>query len=576
MGALRKILNRFSFRRKLFFSYLSVMLICCIMSGVQIYFAINNELKSQRQQILSGFMLEVASHFEQTMEACQKSILSVLGERKVSATLHYVSDSYYQQYEDLNQTLLPAVTLVQLQVPELRALTIYSGNHMLDHLNKAIQPLGTMDEGLRSRQPDGESFYWTVDGGCVTAVYRLMKPSQAVADNYVVGMLDTGILMQAGEGRIYEGDFILTGPNGEVLMPLIRSSFAEGLQERIAVDPEIQEVRSDTGRTYLVDSQQLSCGWQLSLLFPKDLLEVSPNLQIATAIISTLLVGMLLLLVLTRLFSGMFSRRIVGLNNAAREVGRGNFDVHLEVQGQDEIGQLMGQFQKMAVRLNRLMQDVRQSEARRLEAELRALRAQIKPHFLYNTLSMINWMALRSGSEDISMVATNISDYYRTMLNDGKDEILLMDELVNVKAYLAIQLMSHENSFTVAYDIPQELEKRSLINMLLQPIVENAVRHGVDQRPEGGGEVRISARQEGETLILSVQDDGPGMDEAAIGRILREDKGGYGLKNVQERIQFHAGEAYGLRIKSQLGKGATVEVHLPASGAQPRIAGAID
>ncbi len=111
----KRWINRFSFRQKLFFSYLSVMLVCCVMSGVQVYLAVNNELKSQREQILSSFTTEVASNFDRSMETCRNPILGVIGDRKVSSsTLNYVTDSYYQQYEDLRQTFLHAVSLVKL------------------------------------------------------------------------------------------------------------------------------------------------------------------------------------------------------------------------------------------------------------------------------------------------------------------------------------------------------------------------------------------------------------------------------------------------------------------------------
>lgn len=560
----KRWINRFSFRQKLFFSYLSVMLVCCVMSGVQVYLAVNNELKSQREQILSSFTTEVASNFDRSMETCRNSILSVIGDRKVSSTLNYVTDSYYQQYEDLKQTLFPAVSLVKLQAPELKSLTIYSGNTMLNHQNNAIQPLEIMDDKFCREQPsEKKTFYWAVDSGNVSAVYHLMKPSKKAVDNYVVGVIDTAALMRIGDGRIYEGDFFLTDQEGNVLLPLEKSSFEAGTEDRIVKDGGIREITSVTGRDYLVDSQPLSCGWTLSFLFPKDLLEVSPNMKIAGAILNTLIVCLVMLLILTRSFSQRFSKRIVSLNKAVREVEKGNFDVHLETGSDDEIGQLSRQFQSMTDELNRLVNDVLQTKIEMREAELAALRTQIKPHFLYNTLSMINWMAIRSGSEEISMVATSISDYYRTMLNDGKDEILLRDEIINVKSYLAIQLMSHQNSFGVEYEVPEGFGNVRLINMILQPIVENAVRHGVDKRPEGKGVIRISARRADKDLVLAVEDNGPGMSGETASRILSEESGGYGLKNVQERIQLYAGKRYGLSIHSSLGKGTVVEVLLP-------------
>ena len=560
-----KRLSRLSFRQKLFYSYLSVILVCCIMTGLQIYFAMNNELKSQRQEILSNFTAEVVSNFDQTMEICQKSMLSVIGDRKVSGTLHNISDSYYQQYEDLTETLYPSINLVKLQSPELKSLTIYSGNYMLNRQSNFIKPLELMDAKLKEGKPNQKKrFFWTIDNSNVTAVYHLIKSNKNPVDNYVVGVIGTDELMKIRDWRIYEGDFFLTDQDGNVLLPLLKTSFEKGTEERIAGSANIHTITSNRGRVYLVNSKPLSCGWTISFLFPKDLLEVNPSFKITTvAIFNTLVVCVAMLLILTKLFSQMFSARIISLNKAAREVGQGNFEVQLDVESEDEIGQLSKQFLSMTEKLGCLVNDVLQSKIAMREAELAALRSQIKPHFLYNVLSMINWMAIRSGSEDISMVATSTSDYYRTMLNDGKDEILLRDEMVNVRSYLAIQLISHQDSFSVGYDVPEELNEVCLINMILQPVVENAIKHGVDKRLGEGGLIRISACRLGQNLLLSVEDNGPGMDEITAHGIFSKGNDGYGLKNVQERIELYAGKGYGLSIKSRRGKGTAVEILLP-------------
>lgn len=305
------------------------MLVCCVMSGVQVYLAVNNELKSQREQILSSFTTEVASNFDRSMETCRNSILSVIGDRKVSSTLNYVTDSYYQQYEDLKQTLFPAVSLVKLQAPELKSLTIYSGNTMLNHQNNAIQPLEIMDDKFCREQPsEKKTFYWAVDNGNVSAVYHLMKPSKKAVDNYVVGVIGTAALMRIGDGRIYEGDFFLTDQEGNVLLPLEKSSFEAGTEDRIVKDGGIREITSVTGRYYLVGLPAAELRLDAELLIPQGSAGGQPQHEDSRGNFEYLNRLPRDALILTRVvFPKVQQEDLDSLNKAVREDEKGNFDV---------------------------------------------------------------------------------------------------------------------------------------------------------------------------------------------------------------------------------------------------------
>ena len=266
---------------------------------------------------------------------------------------------------------------------------------------------------------------------------------------------------------------------------------------------------------------------------------------------------------LTGVFAVRLSRRVEGLGKTMNQVRAGNLSAEVVVEGRDEIGQLEQGFRDVMQMLNSLIDDVYRSSVLQREQELALLRAQIKPHFLYNTLSLISWEAIREDVPVISDIANNMAEYYRTMLNDGQESILLRDEIRNIRSYLDIQQAAHRESFTVIYDIPKEMEDISMINMVLQPIVENAVRHGVDMREEGGGIIRVSARPSGGDFLLIVEDNGAGMDEKALKEILKKETGGYGVRNVHERILLYAGEGYGLFFESCKGKGTAVTVRLP-------------
>ena len=193
-----------------------------------------------------------------------------------------------------------------------------------------------------------------------------------------------------------------------------------------------------------------------------------------------------------------------------------------------------------------------------------ALRAQINPHFLYNSLSLINWKALEIGSDDISKATLALSRYYRTSLNKGKNTMSIREEIDNVRSYLQIQEMFHDYSFTVKMDVAEDILDYRTLNLILQPLAENAIAHGIDRRRGSEpGVITISGRRDGDCVVLSVADNGVGMEQEKAQPILTEKSSGYGVRNVNSRIQLEYGEAYGLSIESEPGKGTKVTVRIP-------------
>ena len=196
-------------------------------------------------------------------------------------------------------------------------------------------------------------------------------------------------------------------------------------------------------------------------------------------------------------------------------------------------------------------------------AELKALQAQITPHFLYNTLSLINGMAIQSGELSISRLTKNISNFYRTVLNDGRNVTTVRGEIDNTRTYISIQLVMHNESFDVEYDLMPEIFDFEMINLVLQPLVENAIEHGLDQIRNRRGLLRITGRVEDECLEFTVHNTGPSVSAERFQKILRTDSSRYGLKNVNERIKIMCGDDYGLRMINEESSGFSIQVDLP-------------
>lgn len=217
-----------------------------------------------------------------------------------------------------------------------------------------------------------------------------------------------------------------------------------------------------------------------------------------------------------------------------------------------EVGELYQSFNYMIDHLNAQIERTYISQINEKEAELRALQAQINPHFLYNTLDSINWLALRYRAYDISEMVVALSDMLRLSLNKGRNTILLQDELRQVDSYITLQKVRYSNRFTVRYEVEEEARSKRIIKMLLQPIVENAIIHGFEEI-EGGGLIVIRVRRGDGLLYFEVCNNGAliNLEKAAQrlsgveepGDVLR----GYGIHNVNERIQGTYGERYGIR-----------------------------
>lgn len=270
-----------------------------------------------------------------------------------------------------------------------------------------------------------------------------------------------------------------------------------------------------------------------------------------------------IILVLGLSFSRIFTRKIEELTENMNQVNQGSREVTVYSDSEDEIGLLIRSFHSMMAEIDRLIHEVYENKIALKEFELKALTAQINPHFLYNSLSVINWMALRSGQKDISKVTLALSTFYRTALSKGQDIVTVENCIQNIRAYLEIQLVMHDNDFQIQWEIDPEVKGEMAPKLILQPVVENALEHGLDMKEGGEKLLKLFFVQDGDDVLMAVEDNGLGMKPEQARSLVTYQAEGYGLKNVNDRICLLYGEAYRIRIFSELGKGTRVEMRIP-------------
>lgn len=311
-------------------------------------------------------------------------------------------------------------------------------------------------------------------------------------------------------------------------------------------------------------------GWELAALIPKsDLRQVSRSLSLDLVKIAAILLG--IAYGIAYLVSRSALKRLSCLSDAMQAVENGNTSVQLMPQGKDEIGQLAHSFEVMMQQINTFM-DEKEAYGREIKnLELKALQAQINPHFLYNTLDLVNCTALLHHVPEISRVVTSLAKFYKISLSRGKEIIPLKEELRHARIYLDIQNMRFENRIQVTWQADPDILECQTIKIILQPLIENAIIHGIFEKQTPTGCLSLHAYREGTDVIIEIQDDGVGMSEQTrLDNFIYHPgmpglaPGGYGVCNINERLHLAYGDGYGLSCESTLGKGTRVTVRIPA------------
>lgn len=322
------------------------------------------------------------------------------------------------------------------------------------------------------------------------------------------------------------------------------------------------------GEKYLITRTDMkTTGWTLVSMVPyksvmAETMAISGVMILAVAI--TLIVTLLLL---NRVLTGVV-KPLKKLEKYMVQVNPDNMDQRMEILTDDEIGHLSMKFNQMMDRIRNLKEQVIEEQEDKRKYELQALQAQINPHFLYNTLDSIIWMA-ETNDSNIVAITEALAKLFRISLNKGNEEISLERELEHVKNYLIIQSMRYADKFTYEISAEPGVERCRTIKLILQPIVENCIYHGIKKK-RGTGKITIRAYRREQNLIIEVSDDGCGMPEEICRKILSDEiesenisGSGIGVKNVNERIQLRFGKKYGLSYSSEEGVGTTVTYVLP-------------
>ncbi len=325
---------------------------------------------------------------------------------------------------------------------------------------------------------------------------------------------------------------------------------------------------SRNGKDFLVNSRSFhNSDWTMIAVIPfSEILSLSNRLGVIIMLLS--LVSIAVTCSVSYLFARSMTKGLSILSRQMENVQNGILDNTITTKKKDEIGTLINSFNYLVNRIKQHSREQYESGKAIKSAELKALQAQINPHFLYNTLDLINWQALDNDAPQIAELSTALAKFYKISLNKGKDILSIGDEILHVSVYVKIQNFKFGGILNFSVDVSDEIKTYSIVKTVLQPIVENSIMHGVmlckDGRPK---EIKITALREGEDIIIYVRDNGVGMAQSQLTGILEEKPGtsasGYGVWNIHSRLQLCYGPNYGLHYESVPGEGTTVSIRIP-------------
>lgn len=304
--------------------------------------------------------------------------------------------------------------------------------------------------------------------------------------------------------------------------------------------------------------------WISVVIIPPDRLISSIVSVIKSDIFKLTLVLVLISLIFAYIISGSITKPLKRLLGAIKKTGEGNFDTKIQVNSGDggEIGYLINKFNNMNDKIQILIEENYMTKIREKETEIMALNIQLNPHFLYNSLNIINWMAIDNKQKEISMLIVSLSSMLQYTAHNNSEMENFEDDLKWLKNYIYIMTHRFEGKFTVNYDIDIKLLEYKVPKLFLQPFVENSIIHGFESI-DSGGIIKISGFIEENKIVFCVEDNGMGMDGKKMHNVMKNDNQSIGIKNVDRRIKLIFGDDYGVTIESSFDIGTKVIVVLP-------------
>lgn len=530
------------FKEKLWITYILIGILPILIWGIFSYQQTNYFLSLQARDSMERFSGNIFQAMENNLKKCADDFRYASNNQRIGDIINTEYDSAFAKYYDVTVQYDTQIdTICNLNGAISDVLVFAEG----DLKNTRNSFLGTdeMPRWLKESLPGTPALVWHTDEQFLYIAQRVP---------YENSYEKLGVLMFQYDLSGVFPESLFSGMDETMRLTIYNAKKQEILQKG-----SIPGVQSDA-----LEHSFSENGWTVTAEYDAAASSVAP-FPIVLAMLLVLTVSVALMVLMVSLFASGLNRRIQILGLQLSAVVKSGFETKISSPYHDEIGEITNRVGDVIDEIKDKVDALYESWLIQRDAEIKALQSQINLHFLYNTLSSVNWAAIRSGNMEISRVVGALSTFYRSMLNKGNGITSVQSELQNIRAYLDIQLFTHRNSFDVFYEITPLVEQYSIPCLILQPLVENAIEHGTDLKREGRGSILICIGQEADQIIFEVQDNGKGMSPTEIEEILVKNVKGYGVKNIDHRLRLYFGRQYTLSVESHQGLGTKVTIKIP-------------
>ncbi|HIT63576.1 MAG TPA: sensor histidine kinase [Candidatus Ventrimonas merdavium] len=576
-------MHRFSIRTTIYVYFTVSALVAIVLIGVSLYSRLSGQmtatLQEENQALLTQVNRSVDSYLRTIMKLSDSLYYGVI--KNADVTSEAVNNEFTLLYDN-NKEQISNIALLSKEGELLQAVPAARLKPGLDAAQEDwFSETLERTDNLHFSTPHvqylfdntGNQYRWVI------TLSRAVELTQGTSTEQGVLLIDItyASLQQLLDNiTLGNGGYVYMADSGGSLiyhprMQLIDAGLAEeNLQAAVSYrDGSVQEVYQGQVREVTVKSVGYT-GWKLIGVSPENAISLN-NLKTNLFIVFIVAFVLFILVLINAYISTKITGPIQKLEKSVNALEEGDLDTEISIGGSYEIQHLGRSIRDMAQRIQVLMNDIVAEHESKRKSEFDTLQSQINPHFLYNTLDIIVWMIENEQKDEAVKVVTALARFFRISLSKGKSIIPVGDELEHVRNYLMIQQKRFKNKFTYTIEADPEVLGFASLKLMLQPLVENAIYHGMEFMMDGEGEILVKAEKREDGLWFTVRDNGLGMTkEQAEGLLTRQAQvssrrgSGIGVKNVNERIRLYFGEGYGLTIQSEPDEGTQILIHLPA------------
>lgn len=571
-------INR-SYRARISFAVAVLIMVFLLIGFVEMYFFARKTLVDKTHDFMRSEAISCSNNIENSIAEIEDVTLSLLGNTAIQNELNKKLTGKLDDYDVYlaGEKIRESLSSYALLRAEISSVQLAAADGTVYRYSKGR---GYLDNSLLLQQQDA---IYTLEGRTKWFVYdesgEILSCARAI--NYLPSQTTLGIvsvnITEEHIHSLYEnlispgvGDVFLLDADGRIISSYNGTHLGEqaggAFGSLLGGDGACYQVLNDGDSVYV--SEKMRNGWRLLMTVPASYYLEGISKLGAIFLVSAILMIAAALVIVLRLMDHL-TQPVNSLARAMEDFGAGNLDAQCAVTTDDEIGMLGKTFNKMIGDMHQLYVTAYEQRLLRQDAELQALQMQINPHFLYNTLDTINWKARMSGIEDVGDMAYSLGCLLRHSLSPG-DFTMLSKEIEALRHYLNIQNYRYSDRLTVDLDIDESFYNMDIPKLLIQPLVESAIIHGLEPKVEGGS-IRIWAELAGDDFLIHVEDDGVGMTPEVQRQVLQgkreqdfRKKSHIGVYNVHRRIQLFYGEGYGLEIRSAPGAGICVTMRIRA------------